>query len=67
MTALAHHPTSLASPCSPGRGDVVYPAYWIAATALIVATLFGVPLGQPAAVAVATLVFIGRRAAARGV
>ncbi|MCU6454095.1 Brp/Blh family beta-carotene 15,15'-dioxygenase [Sphingomonas sp. A2-49] len=34
-------------------------AYWIAAAALVVATLAGVPLGQPAAVAAATLVFIG--------
>ncbi|WP_241659678.1 Brp/Blh family beta-carotene 15,15'-dioxygenase [Sphingomonas glacialis] len=37
----------------------MYPAYWIAATALIGAALLGVPLGQPAAVAGATLVFIG--------
>jgi Brp/Blh family beta-carotene 15,15'-monooxygenase len=37
----------------------VYPAYWIAATALIGAALFGMPLGQPAAVGAATLVFIG--------
>ncbi|MEG3175439.1 Brp/Blh family beta-carotene 15,15'-dioxygenase [Sphingomonas sp. RB3P16] len=37
----------------------MYPAYWLAATALIVAALLGVPLGQPAAVAAATLVFIG--------
>lgn len=44
---------------SPGRGDVVYPAYWIAAAALIAATLLGVPLGQPAAMVVATIVFIG--------
>ena len=42
-----------------GRGDVVYPAYWVAAAALIVATLLGLPLGQPAAVVVATIVFIG--------
>ncbi len=42
-----------------GRGDVVYPAYWVAAVALIVATLLGLPLGQPAAVVVATIVFIG--------
>jgi len=41
-----------------GRGDVVYPAYWVAAAALIVATLVGLPLGQPAAVVVATIVFI---------
>ncbi len=42
-----------------GRGDVVYPAYWVAAVALIVATLLGLPLGQPAAVVAATIVFIG--------
>jgi Brp/Blh family beta-carotene 15,15'-monooxygenase len=42
-----------------GRGDVVYPAYWVAAAALIVATLLGLPLGQPAAVVAATIVFIG--------
>jgi Brp/Blh family beta-carotene 15,15'-monooxygenase len=57
---------ALAYPCpSPHRrtlrerGDVVYPAYWIAAAALSVAAVLGVPLGQPAAVAAATLVFIG--------
>jgi beta-carotene 15,15'-dioxygenase len=42
----------------PGRGDVVYPPYWIAAAALIAATLLGVPLDQPAAMVVATTVFI---------
>ncbi len=42
-----------------GRGDVVFPAYWVAAAALIVATLVGLPLGQPAAVVAATIVFIG--------
>ncbi len=42
-----------------GRGDVVYPVYWVAAVALIVATLLGLPLGQPAAVVAATIVFIG--------
>ena len=59
MTALTYHriPTHRRGPS--GRGDVVYPAYWVAATALIVAALLGVQLGQPAAVAVATLVFIG--------
>ena len=50
---LSHHRAP------PGRGDVVYPAYWIAAATLIVVTLLGVPLGQPAAVAGATIVFIG--------
>lgn len=42
-----------------GRGDFVHPAYWIAAAALLVATVLRVPLGQPAAVAAATIVFIG--------
>lgn len=42
-----------------GHGDLVYPAYWIAAAALIVATMLGKSLGQPAAVAAATIVFIG--------
>ncbi|AHE52939.1 Brp/Blh family beta-carotene 15,15'-dioxygenase [Sphingomonas sanxanigenens] len=41
------------------RGDFVHPAYWIAAAALIVVTLLGMPLGQPAAVAAATIVFLG--------
>ena len=55
MTALAHpHPPS-ARRAPPGRGDVVYPAYWIAAAGLIGMTLMGVPLTQPAA----ALVFIG--------
>lgn len=60
MIALAHPRPSPHRRALPGRGDVgVYSAYWIAATALAGATLFGVPLGQPAAVAVSTLVFIG--------
>lgn len=42
-----------------GRGDVVYPAYWLAAMALIVMTLLGVPLEQSAAEAAAAIVFIG--------
>jgi Brp/Blh family beta-carotene 15,15'-monooxygenase len=59
MTALTYHTPSQRRRAPPGRGDVVYPAYWIAATALIGAALFGMPLGQPAAVGAATLVFIG--------
>ncbi|WP_240699041.1 Brp/Blh family beta-carotene 15,15'-dioxygenase [Sphingomonas sp. AAP5] len=55
MTALAHpHPPSTRR-APPGRGDVVYPAYWVAAAGLIGMTLMGVPLTQPAA----ALVFIG--------
>ena len=42
-----------------GRGDVVYPAYWIAAALLLAATALRVPLGQPAAVAASAIVFIG--------
>jgi Brp/Blh family beta-carotene 15,15'-monooxygenase len=50
---------SLARRASPGRGDVVFPAYWFAAVALIVLTLLGVPLDQPAAVVAAAILFIG--------
>ncbi|WP_010215599.1 Brp/Blh family beta-carotene 15,15'-dioxygenase [Sphingomonas sp. PAMC 26621] len=42
-----------------GRGDIVSPAYWVAASALTLATLLHVPLGGPAAVAVAAIVFLG--------
>ncbi len=59
MTTLAHPRLSSHRRAPTGRGDAVYPAYWIAAAALIVATLLGVPLGQPAAVAAATIVFLG--------
>ncbi len=41
-----------------GRGDLVHPAYWIAAIALLAAVVLRVPLGQPAAVTAATLLFI---------
>ena len=59
MTALAcsREPSRRRVPL--GHGDVVYPAYWIAAAGLIVLTLLGMPLGQPAAVSAATIVFIG--------
>lgn len=40
------------------HGDIVFPAYWIVAAALIVAMMLGVPLGAPAAVSAATVVFI---------
>lgn len=59
MTALTYHRRPLHRRAPVERGDVVYPAYWIAAGALIVAALFRVALGQPAAVAAATIVFIG--------
>lgn len=42
-----------------GRGDTVYPAYWIAAALLVAATALRVPLGQPALVAASTVLFIG--------
>lgn len=42
-----------------GRGDFVHPAFWIAATALLLATLLRAPLGQPAAVVAAAILFIG--------
>jgi Brp/Blh family beta-carotene 15,15'-monooxygenase len=44
---------------SVGRGDVVYPAYWIVAALLLAATGLRVSLGQPAAVAASTVLFIG--------
>jgi len=42
-----------------GRGDIVYPAYWIAAALLIAMTMLRVPMGQPAMITAATLLFIG--------
>ncbi|TPG09634.1 hypothetical protein EAH84_13660 [Sphingomonas oligophenolica] len=42
-----------------GRGDAVYPAYWVAAALLLAATALRVPLGQPAAIAAMTILFIG--------
>lgn len=55
MTALAHPDLQSARRAPPGRGDVVYPAYWIAAAGLVAVTLMGVPLAPSAA----ALVFIG--------
>lgn len=53
-------PTNASSRRAPvGRGDVVYPAYWIAAALLLAATALQVPLGQPALVAASSLLFIG--------
>lgn len=43
---------------SVGRGDVVYPAYWIAAALLLAATALRVPLGQPALVAATAILFL---------
>lgn len=42
-----------------GHGDRVPLSYWMAAVALLLAILFEIPLGQPAAIMAATLVFIG--------
>lgn len=55
MTALAPPRLSSARRAPTGRGDVVYPAYWVAAAGLVAVTLMGVPLAPPAA----ALVFIG--------
>ena len=41
------------------RGDLVHPAYWIAAVGLIAAAVVHVPLGRPEAVAAAAILFIG--------
>ncbi len=59
MTILAYPYPSSRRRAHSGRGDVVYPIYWAAAAALVVAMLLDLPLGQPAAVACATIVFIG--------
>ncbi|MFC3556786.1 Brp/Blh family beta-carotene 15,15'-dioxygenase [Sphingomonas qilianensis] len=42
-----------------GRGDIVYPAYWLAAAALGLATVLGVRLDASGAVTLASIVFIG--------
>lgn len=59
VLTLADHPAKAHRRARSGRGDGVYPAYWIAATTLVAAVLVGAPLGRPAAVAAAVLVFIG--------
>ncbi len=59
MTILAYPQPSSHRRARIGRGDVVYPPFWIAVAALVVAMLLDLPLGQPAAVACATIVFIG--------
>lgn len=51
--------TALRRRAPPGRGDIVYPVYWVAAVALICAALLGAPLGGPGAVAMGTVIFIG--------
>lgn len=58
MTILAYPRLSSHRRVLSGRGDVVYPAYWIAAAALIVATCLRVPLEQPSAVTAATILFM---------
>ncbi|WP_174285181.1 Brp/Blh family beta-carotene 15,15'-dioxygenase [Sphingomonas bacterium] len=42
-----------------GQGDRVPASYWIAAAGLTLAVVSHLPLGRPAAIAVATIVFIG--------
>ena len=59
MIAIAHPPCSPYRRALPGRGDTVYPPYWIAAAGLAGAMLFGVPLDHPSAVQLSMLVFIG--------
>lgn len=59
MNASAYARTLQRRRVPPGHGEIVYPAYWIAAAALIAVTLLGMPLGRPAAVVAATIVFIG--------
>lgn len=58
MQALASLPTSPHRRAREGRGDVVYPVYWIAAAALGVATLSEYPIDTPRAVALASFLFI---------
>lgn len=49
-----------ASRCAPqGRGDVVYPAYWVAAAALSLAASIGMPFGASSALVLASMLFIG--------
>ena len=58
MRGLAQ-PRPAASRRAPiGRGDSVYPAYWIAAALLVAAIALRVPLGRPTLVSAATVLFI---------
>lgn len=59
MVAIASSPTSTHRRAPEGRGDVVYPVYWIAAAMLVLATVSGYPIDTPRAVALATMLFIG--------
>lgn len=59
MRHLAHSRTVSGRRAPVGRGDFVHPAYWIAVAALLVAIVLRAPLGQPAAVAAATILFVG--------
>ncbi|WP_448664926.1 beta-carotene 15,15'-dioxygenase, Brp/Blh family [Sphingomonas sp. CJ20] len=59
MTAAAVLRKPTARRAFQGRGDVVYPAYWVAACGLAGAMLLQVPLEAPAAVAAGTLLFLG--------
>jgi Brp/Blh family beta-carotene 15,15'-monooxygenase len=58
MRALAQPVAVTGRRALSGRGDIVYPAYWIAAVALLMARVLGLPLAGPFAVTAATLLFI---------
>ena len=58
MQDLVRHLAPVSRRAPIGRGDVVHDVYWLAACALIAAMLLHVPLGQSAAVSVATGVFV---------
>jgi len=59
MQELAQQTTLSSRRAPAGHGDFVHPAYWIAAITLLFATVLKAPLGQPAAAAAATILFIG--------
>jgi len=58
MPGLTHSRTPSDRRAPAGRGDRVHPAFWFAAVGLIVAAVVHVPLGGPAAVAAAAILFI---------
>ncbi len=58
MAAIVRQQSAPGRPVPMGHGDRVQPYYWIAAAALAVAVLLRLPIGEPTAIAVATLVFI---------
>lgn len=58
MPVLTHRETPSDRRAPSGRGDTVYPAFWIAAALLLAATALGLPLAQPGAIAAATVLFL---------